>query len=171
VQVGGGAAGRVAAGRRAGRSDARPPAKAIAAEGRKAKGKAKKKSTSPMARLGKLVLLLGLMACVGFIGVLVFDAGLSVLGSAKFGTTTGSELWDKLADRFMDRDVPTSARAPVVGAARSRATPPAAAVAPAPARAPVAAPARAQDYVEHVTGTDTRTDDARRRLDALMQRL
>jgi hypothetical protein len=146
----------------------RPPAKSIAAAGKK-KTKGKAKRTSPMARLGKLVLLLGMMTCLGFLGVLVFDAGLSVLGSAKFGTTTGAELWDKLADRFMDRDVP--ARAPTSVPARARAVPTVPRAAATQERAPVAAPPRAQDYVEHVTGTDTRTDDARRRLDALMQRL
>jgi hypothetical protein len=164
-------------GRGAPKGDARRGKPAIAAKSKRA-GKANSKP-SRFRKVSRAVLLLLMMVAIGFFGMLVIDLGGDALSRMRIGTVTVAELWDKLSDRLLDRDVPLVNAKPTP---RPSANPPAR---PAPmvpstrvqpkntshGRAPLPAPS-VKEYVEHVeVKADPETELARRRLDALMGRL
>ena len=184
----GGSAGRLAAGRRpsrgAGRDVEKPP-KASAGKGglrgkaKKAKGSAGASSplrgrSGPVARGFKLVVLLGLMALVGFAGVLIIDVGASLIGRARFGDITVADLVDKVKDRVFDRDVPEPKKKPAPKAEKEKteASKPAKKT-PTSTLPPGAQPAPSpEDYAKHVAPTrDPEVDKAKERLDALLKKL
>ncbi|MDP2342116.1 MAG: hypothetical protein Q8O67_14255 [Deltaproteobacteria bacterium] len=166
-----GSAGRLAAGRRPRARDVvekAPKASAPSARGKGKKGKPP--SSSPAARLFKLVSLLVLMAVLGFAVVLVVDVGVTLIGNVRFGQATFSELFGKVADRVFDRDVPQPRPAKKIPAKTTTTTTARAPVPPA-ARAPVAAP-RPEDYARHVQEpVEPEVQAAKARLDQLLNRL
>lgn len=171
----GGSAGRLAAGRRPGRGVEKPPAKSGGkSAGKGLKGKAKKAgSTNPIARGFKLVVLLGLMAVVGFALVLVVDVGASIVGRARFGEITFADLFDKVSDRVLDRDVPEPKKKDPAKAAAQKTTTttkPEAAP-PKTSSTPQKAPSP-EDYAKHVEPQqDPEVEQAKQRLDALLKNL
>ena len=161
AQDGSGRAGRLAAGRRPrGRGDVDKPAPSGAGKGRGKKGKAS--APSAAARLVKLVLLLAFMAVLGFAVVLVVDVGVTLVGSVRFGQTTFADLFDKVSDRVLDRDVPQARPAKKVTKPKTTTT---------TTRAPLAAPPP-EDYARHVgDAVDPEVQAAKQRLDQLLNRL
>lgn len=184
----GGSAARVAARRRpVGRSrdDGRGAARASSPRGgRPVRGG----GPSSVARAFKLGLLVLAFCAIGFFAVLVIDVGISMVSQVRLGETTVVEVWQKVVDRFLDRDVPRTEppkasgkeRRRVAGAstsssASSSASSPSSGT--GPQRAPLPA-TRPEDDARHVDGTPPRSDpereqieQARRRLDALLGRL
>lgn len=181
----GGAAARVAARRRLagrGRADAVPT--------RRARGSAGRGGVSRVARAFKMLVLIVAFLAIGFFGVLVIDVGASVVGQVRLGEVTVAGLWEKVKDRFLDNDVPRTPEPPSA-AQRSSAPrrPRAAPDAPTPAspasearasggraseaRAPVPASRPEDDarHVDHGPRVDPQVERARRRLDALLERL
>ena len=178
----GGSAGRLAAGRRPARGDDEPRSKSAAsskkglAKGKK--GKKGKLSANPIARLFKLIVLLGFMAVMGFALVLIADVGASLVGNVKFGDITFRDLVDKVSDRVLDRDVPEPKKkpapkvtpAPTTKKPSSSSTTPSKPETPEPPRAPLQAPSP-EDYARHVEPrVDPEVEQARARLDALLNR-
>jgi hypothetical protein len=101
------------------------------------------------------------MLVIGFFVVLVVDVTSSLVGRVKFGETSMQDLWGKVVDRVLDRDVPRVQDAKPKNIERS---------APPP-RAPLPA-ARPEDDARHVErAPDPQVEDARQRLDDLLQRL
>lgn len=179
-----GTSGRLAAGRRGAwneRRDSGPPSRGSkpagkasgkgARAGGKGRGKGGKASSpSLVVRLFKFCALLVVMAVLGFSVVLIADVGLTVVGGMKFGQITFAELFDKVENRFFDRDVPlpkpkTDKK---LAAKPSTSTP---APAPVTERAPVEAP-RPDEYARHLEPRpDPEVEAARDRLNDLLKKL
>jgi len=164
-------AGRIAATRRKGRGPAVDRAERApsgkAARGKKGKGRSA--PASPLARAFKLMVLIAMMASLGFAVVLVGDVGLKVLGGMKFGQITFAELVDKVQDRVFDHDVPEAKKkpAPAPKPVRPRASSPSSSE-PAE-RAPLPAP-RPEEYVKAIEARpDPEVEQARARLDQLLK--
>lgn len=119
-----------------------------------------------MKRGFKLLMLVGAMLCIGFFAVLVIDVSMTFLGKMKLGEVTVVELWHKMTDRVLDRDVP-------------RAEPPVVKTAPRPKPAPVTARApmpavKPEEDARHVVeraDVDPQVQRAKQRLDDLLGRL
>ena len=182
----GGSAGRLAAGRRPGR-DAEPAPKARSGKssGKSGglKGKAKKAgagSSNPIARGFKLIVLLALMAVVGFALVLVVDVGASIVGRAPFfkdarGDITFADLFDKVGTRVLDRDVPEPKKKPAPSTKTQPTTQKKTSTVEAPppktSSTPQVAPSP-EDYAKHVEPReDPEVEQAKARLDALLKNL
>lgn len=181
----GGSAARVAARRRpVGRSrdEGRGAARAAPPRGGRA---ARGGGPSGAARAFKLGLLVLAFCAIGFFAVLVIDVGISMVGQVRLGETTVVEVWQKVVDRFLDRDVPRTEppKAPgkerrrVAGASTSSSSSSSSSGSAGAERAPLPA-ARPEDDARHVDGAPPRSDpereqieQARRRLDALLGRL
>jgi hypothetical protein len=157
--------------------------KAVVAPAKKspARGKANR-TPSRFRKVSRAVMMLVLMVAIGFFGMLVIDLGGDAIARMRVGGVTVAELWDKLSDRLLDRDVPVVNAKPAPrpsNVPRPRAAP-VASTPPTPAnhpisnsstRAPLPAPS-VREYGEHVEAKpDPQTELARRRLDALMGRL
>jgi hypothetical protein len=125
----------------------------------------------------KLALLVLAFCAIGFFGVLVIDVGASMIGKIRFGEVEMAALWEKVVDRFLDRDVPRAESPPRTA---PPAAPPRPTARPAPrpdatARAPLPA-ARPEDDARHAAERperqrDREVEEARKRLDALLDRL
>jgi hypothetical protein len=176
-------AGRIATSRRADRgARAEPPAKKVAvSSGRGKKGKGKTTS-SPVARLFKLIVLLGFMACLGFGIVLVLDVGMSLIGGIHLGQITFAELVDKVHDRVFDKDLPEPAKKKAEAAkpkakksasssTASSSVAAAPAEAPAEPRAELPAPPPSEYAKEAAPRQDVEVVEARERLDRLLKGL
>jgi hypothetical protein len=118
---------------------------------------------------------MGAMLLIGFFAVLVIDVGTSLLGHVRVGQVSIEQLWDKVVDRVLDRDVP---RLPPDKASRPRPTGRGNRVvsgdqaAPAGARAPLPA-ARPEEDARHTRPPerDVQVEHAQKRLDDLLKRL
>ena len=129
-----------------------------------ARGKAHK-SSSTLAKGLKLLTLVGAMLCIGFFAVLVVDVSMTLVGKVKLGEVTVVQLWHKMTDRVLDRDVPR-ADPPV-----ARATPKPRAQPTPTTRAPLPA-VRPEDDARHVVEPeDPQVQRAKQRLDDLLGRL
>ncbi len=110
------------------------------------------------------------MVCIGFFAVLVVDVAASLVGNVKLGEVTVVDVWHKMVDRVLDRDVP---RVDPPSKPAARPAPPAP---KATARAPVEATAP-EDDARHVVeprvagAADLQVQRAKERLDALLGRL
>jgi type IV secretory pathway VirB10-like protein len=154
-----------------GGDEAARPAKKAGKAGRAA-GARGGKGPSGILRLVKLGVLVGAFLVIGFFAVLVVDVGMSLVGKVRLGETTVTELWDKVVDRVLDRDVP---KAPDPPKAQPRPAKPAPPPKPVTAeRAPLPA-ARPEDDARHVeerpAARDPEVEQARRRLDEILGRL
>ena len=110
------------------------------------------------------------MATLGFVVVLVVDVSATVLGQVKLGEVTVTEVWAKVVDRVLDRDVPAAPR-PVARPSARPVQPAPIAPASASSRAPLPAP-RPDEYDKHVQpAADPDVEAARKRLDELLKRL
>ena len=169
----GGSAGRLAAARRPGRGDDGSSSKTRDKEKRPAGKRGKKQSANPIARFAKLVMLLALMAALGFAVVLIVDVAQNLVGGVRFGDITFKDLVDKVQNRVLDRDVPEPKKRAPLKAKTERPRPttraPTATEAATPTeRAPLQAPSP-DDYVRHVEPrVDPEVEKARARLDALL---
>lgn len=167
-------AGRIAATRRKGRGPAvdraeRAPVSGKAGKGKKGKGRSA--PASPLARAFKLVLLIAMMASLGFAVVLVADVGFKLVGGMKFGQITFAELIDKVQDRVFDHDVPEAKKKPTPAPkpTKPRSSPPSSAPSSTADRAPLPAP-RADEYVKAIEPRpDPEVEQARARLDQLLK--
>ena len=179
----GGSAGRLAAGRRPSRGDDKPAPKARSGKSGGLKGKAKKAgagSSNPIARGFKLIVLLALMAVVGFALVLVVDVGASIVGRAPFfkdarGDITFADLFDKVGTRVLDRDVPEPKKKPAPSTKTQPTTQKKTSTVEAPppktSSTPQVAPSP-EDYAKHVEPRkDPEVEQAKARLDALLKNL
>lgn len=168
-------AGRIAATRRKGRGPAadraeRAPTTGKGARGGKGRGRAA--SASPLARGFKLLLLIVMMATLGFAVVFVADVGVRVLGGLRLGEITVAELLDKVQDRVFDHDVPEAKKktTPTPKPTKPRSLPPPSR-AEAAERAPLPAP-RPEEYAKAVESRpDPEVEQARARLDQLLKGL
>ena len=165
-------AGRIAATRRKGRGPAVDRAERApsgkAARGKKGKGRSAPASAA--ARAFKLLLLIAMMASLGFAVVLVADVSFKVLGGMKFGQITFAELVDKVQDRVFDHDVPEAKKKTTATPkpARPRASSSPSSSEPA-VRAPLPAP-RPEEYVKAIEARpDPEVAQARARLDQLLK--
>lgn len=179
----GGSAGRLAAGRRPDRGGRGVDKPAKKAGGGGLKGKSKKASASsanPIARGFKLIVLLGVMAAVGFALVLVVDVGASLAGRVPFfkdgrGDVTFADLFDKVSDRVFDRDVPepkkTTPKTVKTAPTKTTSSTKPELKAPETTRAPEKAPSP-EDYAKHTAPQkDPEVEQAKQRLDALLKNL
>jgi hypothetical protein len=91
-----------------------------------ARGRGSKKSASKggFTKLFKLLLLMGGAAAFGFVVVFALDVGSSAVGKLRFGETTVSQLFGKVLDRVLDRDVPTKNGDEVRGTKKKSEPPP-----------------------------------------------
>jgi hypothetical protein len=143
-----------------------------AARGKKGKGRGAPASAA--ARAFKLLLLIAMMASLGFAVVFVADVSFKVLGGMKFGQITFAELVDKVEDRVFDHDVPEAkkkATAPLQPARpRTPSSSPSSSSPPEPAvRAPMSAP-RPEEYAKAIEARpDPEVAQARARLDQLLK--
>ena len=123
-----------------------------------------------------MLMLVLLMAGLGFGTVLILDVGLTLVGSLKLGNLTFNELGHKVADRVFDHDVPEVKKKTGASSARSKPQPQSRAATEAPtatpaARAPLPAPAP-DDYAKEVAlRPDPEVADAKARLNRLLQGL
>ncbi len=106
-----------------------------------------------------MLMLVLLMAGLGFGTVLILDVGLTLVGSLKLGNLTFNELGHKVADRVFDHDVPEVKKKTGASSARSKPQPQSRAATEAPtatpaARAPLPAPAP-DDYAKEVACVPT----------------
>ena len=165
-------AGRIAATRRKGRGPAVDRAERApsgkAARGKKGKGRSAPASAT--ARAFKLLLLIAMMASLGFAVVLVADVSFKVLGGMKFGQITFAELVDKVQDRVFDHDVPEAKKKKTPAPKPARPQAPSAPSSSEPAeRAPLPAP-RPAEYVKAIEARpDPEVAQARARLDQLLK--
>jgi hypothetical protein len=139
-----------------------------AARGKKGKGRSAPASAA--ARAFKLLLLIAMMASLGFAVVLVADVSFKVLGGMKFGQITFAELVDKVQDRVFDHDVPEAKKKTTATPkpARPRASSSPSSSEPA-VRAPLPAP-RPEEYVKAIEARpDPEVAQARARLDQLLK--
>ncbi len=165
-------AGHVAAQRRHARRDGENTSARAAKSAPGKNGKKARPQTT--RRAGRFVLLMLLMALIGFFTVMVIDVAVSIVGKVSLGETTVDSLWDKVVDRVLDRDVPRVAPQSPRRAAPSRAKQTVAPVDTLPThRAPLPAQRPELDarHVQAPPHSDAQVDDAQRRLDALLKRL
>ena len=168
-------AGRVAARRRAPRKGAAEPKstpKAPRVSG--GKPKARGKSGGQGSVFLRRALLVFAMVAIGFFAVMVFDVAAKLVGTVRLGETTVTDLWHKVVDRALDRDVPrgdvAKPASPRVAHAATP-TPIARPVRAEPARAPLPA-ARPEEDARHAgSGPDVQEQRARQHLDDLLHRL
>lgn len=149
--------------------DERAPASGKAGKGKKGRGRSA--PASPLARAFKLVVLIAMMASLGFAAVLVADVGFKVLGGMKFGQITFAELVDKVQDRVFDHDVPEAKKKPPAAPkpTKPRSSSPSTTRVEASDRAPLPAP-RPDEYVKAIEPrTDPEVEQARARLDQLLK--
>ncbi len=148
----------------------RAPASGKAGKGKKGRGKSA--PASPLARAFKLLMLIAMMASLGFAVVLVADVGFKVLGGMKFGQITFAELVDKVQDRVFDHDVPEAKKKPTPAPKPTKPRPSSSSPTTrveATDRAPLPAP-RADEYVKAIeTRPDPEVEQARARLDQLLK--
>ena len=120
------------------------------------------------------------LACVviGFFAVLVLDVSAGLIGHLRLGEVTVVQLWDKLVDRVLDRDLPQKPSIPTPPAAEHKARPLPHSTAqndaivhgPA-ARAPLRAAAPHEDAQHAAPRKDLQVENAKARLDDLLGHL
>jgi hypothetical protein len=145
-------------------------ARAGASSRRSSRSSARGGALSGVAKLGKLTMLVVAMVAIGFFAILVVDVGAHVVGKVRLGEVTVVDLWHKVVDRVLDRDVPHTT--PVDAAPSAPAHVATHAHAPAPAtRAPVQA-AKPEEDARHVDveRPDPEVERARQRLDEILGR-
>jgi len=126
-------------------------------------------------RAFKLIVLIAVMAALGFGVVLIIDVGSAIASRVSVGSVTVSQLIDKVKARVLDDDVPEARRRPE-SPRRGPAAParrPSSSQRPStePERAPLPAP-RPEEYARDVdVRPDPAVEEAKARLDALLGRL
>jgi hypothetical protein len=121
------------------------------------------------------MMLVLLMAALGFGTVLILDVGMTLVGGLKLGSLTFSELVDKVSDRVFDHDVPEAKKKSTTSVPKPRTAPQRSsgnAVDATPtARAPLEAPSPDTYAKDAVVRPDPEVKAARERLDQLLKGL